>query len=211
MKPFLRKSRSRWEKLLLALCAFFWAGCDNSADATSASLSSDSNNGISSSSARTSSSSADSSASGRSSSVAPALSSSSGKSSSSGVSSSASLDQCTLEYDETLLQKAVDEGAITDKSTCDLSNFIALYGSPAVFDSLEALNARTTLVYEPGVGCFRCPNDASSSSAVSASSSSKENDSSSSAVSSSSAEDPASSSSFGSVAPLYGVPMDDNS
>jgi hypothetical protein len=199
MKPFLRKSRSRWEKLLLALCAFFWAGCDNSADATSASLSSDSNGGISSSSARSSSS------------VAPALSSSSGKSSSSGVSSSASLDQCTLEYDETLLQKAVDEGAITDKSTCDLSNFIALYGSPAVFDSLEALNARTTLVYEPGVGCFRCPNDASSSSAVSASSSSKENDSSSSAVSSSSAEDPASSSSFGSVAPLYGVPMDDNS
>lgn len=193
MKSFLRKSRSRWEKLLLAICAFFWAGCDNSADATSATLSSDSNGGIFSSSARTSSASAGSSSSGQKS------------------SSSASLDQCTLEYDETLLQKAVDEGAITDKSTCDLSNFIALYGSPAVFDSLEALNARTTLVYEPGVGCFRCPKDASSSSAVSASSSSKENDSSSSAVSSSSAQNPASSSSFGSVAPLYGVPMDDNS
>ncbi|MCK9182621.1 MAG: hypothetical protein M0P13_07060 [Fibrobacteraceae bacterium] len=200
MKPFLRKSRSRWERLLLALCAFFWVGCDNSTDATS-SFSSDSNSGNSSSSARTPSSSADSAV-GSSSSGAVALSSSSGNSSSEPKSSSsASLDQCTLEYDETLLQEAVDYGAITDKSTCDLSNFIALYGSPAVFDSLEALNARTTLVYEPGVGCFRCPNDESSSS--------KENNSSSSAVSSSSAEDPASSSSFGSIAPLYGVPMDD--
>ncbi len=209
MKPFLRKSRSRWEKLLLALCAFFWAGCDNSADATSASLSSNSNNGISSSTA------------GSSSSVAPASSSSSGGSSfsASGMSSSsaqkssssAALDQCTLEYSEEVLQKALNDGTITDKAACNLGDFIAIYGSPAVFDSLEALNARTTLVYEPGVGCFRCPNDASSSSAVSASSSSKENDSSSSAASSSSAENPASSSSFGSVAPLYGVPMDDNS
>lgn len=190
MKPFLRKSRSRWEKLLLAVCAFFWAGCDNSTDPASASISSGSSGGISSSSARTPSSSADSAA-GSSSSVVTALSS-----------SSVSLDQCTLEYSEEELQQAVDDGSITDKSVCNLGDFIALYGSPAVFDSLAALDARTTLVYDPGVGCFRCPNEASSSS--------KENDSSSSAISSS-AENPASSSSFGSVAPLYGVPMDDNS
>jgi hypothetical protein len=167
MKRILNKSRSKWEKVLLSLCAFFWAGCDESTSnsATLYGCPSDVCGDPSSSSTETSSSTA---------------------TNESSSSSSSTFDLCSLEYTEAQLQTALDNGYITDKTTCALGNIIALYGSPAMFDSIAKVNASTTLIYEDGVGCYRCPNDEISSSSASSSSSVATNSSSSEQASSSS-------------------------
>ncbi len=158
MKRILNKSRSKWEKILLALCAFFWAGCDESTSNSGTLY------GCPSDVCGDSSSSTD------------ATSSAAANSSSSAVASSSSavvssFDLCSLEYTEAQLQTALENGYITNKAACDLGSIIALYGSPAMFDSIAKVNASTTLIYDEGVGCYRCPKDESSSSSTPSSSS----------------------------------------
>jgi len=153
----LNKSRSKWEKFLLAICAFFWAGCDGTNEVNAL-------YGCPSGVCGDSSSSTDSTSSAVTSSSSSAVESSS----SSAVSS---FDLCSLEYTEAELQAALDNGYITNKAACDLGSIITLYGSPAMFDSIAKVNASTTLIYEEGVGCYRCPKDESSSSSTPSSSS----------------------------------------
>ena len=168
MKRILNKSRSKWEKFLLAICAFFWAGCDGTNEVNTL-------YGCPSDICGDSSSSTD---------VTSSATTNSSSSAVSGSSSSvvSSFDLCSLEYTEAQLQTALDNGDITNKAACDLGSIMSLYGSPAMFDSIAKVNASTTLIYDEGVGCYRCPKDESSSSSTPSSSSVPSSSSSSTSV-----------------------------